>query len=141
MTGHDRRNTQYRQLIGEPPSKGKTKGGPAADARIAATPAFEVLNKLVAGTGYDRYVNQCIASCLRELLPITYTVSAENDHPWIPGIVPDIRVDTPDGRQICIEFCYTNKSKPGAVPDYVLDKLATYMEQLELFVGAGIAQT
>jgi hypothetical protein len=137
---HMKTSAMYRQLTGEPPSKGKTKGGPAAIARLTATPSFERLNKIVAGTGNDRHVNQCVASCLRDVLPNTYSVFAETAHPWIPSIVPDIRVDMPDGRQICIEFCYTNNAKPGAVSDYALDKMVTYMEQLEQFVGAGIAQ-
>lgn len=59
---------------------------------------------------------------------------SEQQHPWIPGITPDIRVDLPSGEQVCLEFCYTNNRKPAAVADYVLDKLATYMDQLDLFV-------
>jgi hypothetical protein len=129
----------YRQLVGGSPSKGKTKGGPAADARQQAVAPFEALNKLVAGSGNDRHINHCVAACLRDKLPLGFAVVSEQAHPWIPGITPDIRIDTPDGRQICIEFCYTNNQKPGAVPDYVLEKLATYMDQLEQFVGAGIA--
>ncbi len=128
----------YRQLIGSPPSRGKTKGGPAASARLAATMPFEVLNKIVAGSGSDRYVNHAIAACLRDKLPSNFGVVAEQLHPWIPGIFPDIRIDMPDGRQICLEFCYTNNQKPGGVADYVLDKLAIYMDQLEQYVGVGI---
>lgn len=125
----------FRQLVGSPPSKGKTKSGPAAEARKAAAAPFATLNKLVAGTGNDRYANTALAACLRNKLPKDYVVESERQHPWIPGLFPDIRVDTPDGRQICIEFCYTNNSKPSAVADYVLDKLATYMDQLELYAG------
>lgn len=128
----------YRQLIGNPPSKGKTKGGPAAAARQSATAPFEILNKIVAGSGNDRYVNHAIAECLREKLSSDFGVFSEQSHPWIPGITPDIRIDTPDGRQICLEFCYTNNQKPGGVADYVLDKLATYMDQLEQYVGVDI---
>lgn len=125
----------YRQLVGSPPSKGKTKGGPAAEARKEAVKPFETLNKLVTGSGNDRHVNRAIADGLRDKLPSDYLVTSEQLHPWIPNITPDIRIDKPDGTQICIEFCYTNNQKPGAVPDYVLDKLAVYMSQLEQFVG------
>jgi len=129
----------FRQLTGQAPSKGKTKGGPAAAARQSATKPFEILNKIVAGSGNDRYVNHAIGECLREKLPPNFGVFSEQLHPWIPGITPDIRVDTPDGRQICLEFCYTNNQKPGGVADYVLDKLSTYMDQLEQYVGVQVS--
>lgn len=128
----------YRQLTGNAPPRGKTKGGPAAAARLAATNPFEVLNKIVAGSGNDRYVNHAIAACLKEKLPSDFNIVSEQAHPWIPGMTPDIRIDAPDGRQICLEFCYTNNQKPGAVADYVLDKLSIYMDQLEQYVGVGI---
>lgn len=123
----------HRQLVGQPPNKGKTKGKPAADARAAAESPFSELNKWLAGSGHDRNVHYAIADVLRAVLPNDYTVVAEQAHPWIPNIIPDVRVDTPDGRQISLEFCYTNKRQPGAVPDYVLDKLATYMDQVEAY--------
>lgn len=128
----------YRQLTGSAPPRGKTKGGPAAAARLTATKPFEVLNKIVSGSGNDRYVNHAIAACLRDKLPSDFGVFSEQAHPWIPGMTPDIRIDIPDGRQICLEICYTNNQKPGGVADYVLDKLAIYMDQLEQYVGVGI---
>lgn len=128
----------YRQLVGNTPPKGLTKGGPAATARSQSEAPFQELNKLVAGSGNDRHVNHAIASCLLEKLDSSFEVQAERAHPWIPEITPDIRVDTPDGKQICIEFCYTANTKPGAIPDYVLKKLAVYMEQLEQYVQAPI---
>jgi hypothetical protein len=128
----------FKQLTGQAPSKGKTKGGPAAAARQSATVPFEVLNKIVAGSGNDRYVNHAIAECLKEKLSSDFGVFSEQVHPWIPSITPDIRIDTPDGRQICLEFCYTNNQKPGGVADYVLDKLAVYMDQLEQYVGGEV---
>ena len=128
----------YRQLVGNTPPKGLTKGGPAATARSQSDTPFQELNKLVSGSGNDRHVNHAVANCLHEKLDSSFVVQAEKDHPWIPEIIPDIRVDTPNGKQICIEFCYTANTKPGTIPDYVLRKLAVYMEQLEHYVQAPI---
>jgi hypothetical protein len=128
----------YRQLVGNTPPKGLTKGGPAATARSQSDAPFQELNKLVSGSGNDRHVNHAVASCLLEKLDASFEVQAEKEHPWIPEITPDIRVDTPEGKQICIELCYTANTKPGAIPDYVLKKLAVYMEQLEQYVQAPI---
>lgn len=124
----------FRQLTGQTPSKGKTKGGPAAAARSRANVPFEALNKFAAGTGNDRHLNKAIADALADCLPKGFKVVSEQQHPWIPGITPDIRIDTPSGEQVCLEFCYTNNRKPAAVADYVLDKLAVYMDQLDVFV-------
>lgn len=123
----------YRQLVGEPPKKGKTKSGPAAAARTAAEPEFIKLNKWVAGSGRDSNVHEAMAALFKELLPAGFVVAAEVGHPWIPNKTPDVRVDTPDGRQVCLEFCYTNNRQPHAVADYVLDKLDSYMEQIDLY--------
>ena len=130
-----KRSPLYRQLKSDPPSRGKTKSGPAAAARSAAAPHFNSLNKIVAGSGNDKHVHAALAACLKNVLPAGYAVSAENFHPWIPQIIPDIFIEIPGGTQICIEFCYTKDKKPSAVADYVLDKLATYMDQLESYVS------
>ena len=129
------RSPMYRQLVGESPSRGKTKSGPAAAARMAATPHFTALNKLVAGSGNDRHVHAAVAECLRSALPDGFSVWAEKTHPWIPQITPDVFIETPEGTQICIEFCYTKDKRPSVVADYTLDKIATYIEQLESFVS------
>ena len=130
-----KRTALFRQLVSAPPSRGKTKSGPAAAARTAAIPHFDSLNKIVAGSGNDTHVHTALAECFRSILPDGYTVTPEQAHPWIPQIIPDIRVDLPNGTQICIEFCYTKDKKPSAIADYTLDKIATYMDQLESFVS------
>ncbi|WP_243351225.1 hypothetical protein [Stenotrophomonas acidaminiphila] len=132
--GMMKRSALFRQLTGVAPSRGKTKSGPAAEARATATPHFDSLNKLVAGSGNDRHIHHALADCFRSILPSGYTVHAEQAHPWIPQITPDILVQLPSGTQVCIEFCYTKDKKPSAIADYALEKLATYMDQLEQYV-------
>lgn len=130
-----KRSPLYRQLLGEPPSRGKTKSGPAAVARTTAIPHFSALNKIVAGSGNDSHVHAALAQCLASALPSGFSVIAERAHPWIPQVTPDILVELPTGTQVCMEFCYTKDKKPSTVADYVLDKLATYMDQLESYVS------
>lgn len=133
---HIKTTALYRQLTSKKPGRGKTPGGPAAKARENAERPFAELNTYLSGSGRDRHVNRAIAKTLSAALPDDYTVAPEQLHPWIPNITPDIRIDTPDGRQINLEFCYTNKQdEVWRVPDYTLDKLVDYMDQLDVYVG------
>jgi hypothetical protein len=131
---HLKTSPLYRLLVGEKTPPGKRKSGPAARAAESAEKAFEALSNFAAGTGNDRHINHALAEVLRATLPNTYTVTSETVHPWIPNITPDIRVDTPDTRHICIEMCYTAAREPHVIADYVLKKLDRYMRQLEHFV-------
>src|SRR5262249_11510320 len=131
---HLKSSPLYRLLVGEKTPPGKRKSGPAARAAEIAEKAFQALATHAAGSGYDRHINHALAEVLRDTLPRTYNVASETLHPWIPNIMPDIRVDTPDNRHICVEMCYTAAREPHVVADYVLKKLDRYMRQLESFV-------
>lgn len=122
-----------RQLRREKSPPGKRKGGPAAQAKTDAKPAFERIASFVASSGNDRYVNRAVADAIQQALDPSYRVVAEAEHPWLPSICPDIRVDVPGDRHVCIEFHYTSRTEPYVLADYVLKKLDRYMRQLEYF--------
>lgn len=130
----------YRQLLSEAPAVGKRKSGPASAAENAAEPVYDKLVKWISsGTGSDRPYNAAISLCLQSALAeenSTTSISVQCDakHPYIPNIYPDILVETPE-RTICIEFHYTNQKQPNIIADYVLAKLKTYMEQVELMLA------
>lgn len=137
---HLKTSPLYRLLVGEKTPPGKRKSGPAARAAEIAEKAFETISNYAAGTGNDRHINHALAEVLRATLPNTYTVASETVHPWIPNITPDIRVDTPDTRHVCLELCYTAAREPHVIADYVLKKLDRYMRQLDYFVRRDAAE-
>ena len=53
------------------------------------------------------------------------------------GIRPDIFIDFPE-KQVCIEFRYTDKDVPSEIAGYVLQKLNTYMNQIQNYSGQGL---
>lgn len=128
------RTAVYRLLVGERIPPGKRRGIGAAQGVAMASRAFEALTRHTVGSGNDRLLNQAIATALKDSLGSAFSISAETPHPWIPNINPDIRIDTPDQRHICLELCYTSRSEPHIVADYVLHKLDRYMRQLELYL-------
>ncbi len=114
---------------------GKRKGGPAADALKKARPAYEALVKHASASGRDRHYNKAIAAALADILPKRrFKVIAEKPHQWIPSITPDVNVEAPRDRIVCLEFHYTNQKTPNVVAGYVLKKLDRYMRQLEYYL-------
>ncbi len=128
----------FRQLSGDPPLVGKRKSGPGYQAIIKADPAFEAINRwLSKDKGHDSILNAAIGSMIKEKLGSRVDIHVGKKHPWIPNIVPDIRVD-PKGakRHINLEFHFTNKKQPNEVADYCLRKMQSYLQQVELYIGA-----
>ena len=126
-----------RQLRGEEPKMGMRRSGPAADALQRAAEAYARLATWTSGsgTGSDRTLNRAVAAALRDALGADgAAIVPEASHPWIPNVVPDIRVDTNPERHVCIEICYTNRTEAHIVADYVLKKLDRYMRQLESMI-------
>ena len=123
-----------RQLKRELTPPGKRKGGPAAEAKKTAKDAFIEIVKYATGSGNDRHINHALAEAIRQSLPSDYSAFSEKEHPWLPSITPDIRIDVPYGKHICIELYYTSRVEPYIVADYVLKKLDRYMRQLEHYV-------
>lgn len=120
-----------KQLQGETVAAGKRKGGPAAKALKNATRPFEELVDWVSnGGGHDKYVNDAVA---KGLAGLGFSCKTGLDHPWIPGIKPDILIELPD-KQICIEFHHTNNDAQSKIADYVLSKLSDYSNQLDLYI-------
>lgn len=128
-----------RQLLGQPPTYGARRSGPAAEAIVTATPAFEAICRFASGgsSGSDILLNKCVAGAIEGMLDDNGKgfVHCQKEHPWLPSIVPDIRIDTVPGRSICVEMCYTNRNQPHEVADYVLKKLDRYMRQLQHFLA------
>lgn len=119
-----------RQLQGELSPAGKRKSGPAAKSLEKAKPDFDrVVDWIVGPGGNDTHINNAIAEGLKKL---GYMCATGQEHPWIPGIRPDILVELED-KQICIEFHYTKNNAQSKIADYVLDKLFTYKKQLDLY--------
>ncbi len=130
-----------RQLKQEPSPPGKKKGGPSKRARERAEPVYEKIVDWVSGSGNDRHVNRAVAKAIERSLTDDYTVAAEEPHPWIPNITPDITVGTPYGKRICIEMYYTTRYQPNVIAGYTLDKLHSYMKQIERYVDSEGEQT
>lgn len=130
-----------RQLKQEPSPPGKKKGGPSKRARERAEPVYEKIVSWVSGSGNDRHVNKAVATAIEHNLTDDYTVAAEEPHPWIPNITPDITVDTPYGKKVCLEMYYTTRYQPNVVAGYTLDKLHSYMKQIRRYVGSEGEQT
>ena len=126
-----------RLLKGEGVSVAKRGGGPAKQALEQAVEPFQMISSWVSATGEgsDKLVNASLAKALAGSLgQDEATIATEQYHPWIPQIIPDLRVDPDDTRHICIEMCYTTKSDLYVVADYVMKKLDRYMAQIDLYV-------
>jgi len=126
-----------RQLKGENAKLGKRRSGTVATALTKAAPAFANLSRFASGDagGSDEPLNHALAGALKDLLPKDYVFAVEQPHPWLPNIIPDIRVDTPADRHICIEMFYSARTDAYVAADYILRKLDRYMRQLEAKIG------
>lgn len=121
----------YRQLKGILHNYGRTKGSPTRKALETADPIYAKLVDWISKTGTDKEFNKCVASILRDF---GFTAYAEKEHPGIPNIYPDVLIETED-KYVSIEFHYTNNSALYIIAGYVLNKLDTYMKQLEKLFG------
>lgn len=127
-----------RQLKGELAKLGKRRSGTVGTALAKAGPAYAKLSRFASGDagGSDEPLNHALAAALRDMLPADFNMAIETPHPWLPNVIPDIRVDTPSDRHICIEMFYSARTDAYVTADYVLRKLDRYMRQLEAKVGA-----
>jgi hypothetical protein len=127
-----------RQLKDELAKLGKRRSGTVGTALATAGPAYANISKFASGDagGSDEPLNHALGAAFGDMLPSTFTVEVEKPHPWLPNIVPDIRVDTPADRHICIEMFYSARTDAYVSADYVLRKLDRYMRQLEAKVGS-----
>lgn len=126
-----------RQLKGEKAKLGRRRSGTVATALDRAGPAFQVLSRFASGDagGSDEHLNHALAAALKDSLSNGFSVQAEKPHPWLPSIIPDIRLDTPADKHICIEMFYSARTDAYVAADYILKKLDRYMRQLESKVG------
>jgi hypothetical protein len=127
-----------RQLRDETAKLGKRRSGTVATALTTAAPAYANMSRFASGDagGSDEPLNHVLGAALRDMLGASYTVEVEQPHPWLPNIIPDIRVDTPSDRHVCIEMFYSARTDAYVAADYVLKKLDRYMRQLESKVGS-----
>ncbi|NVJ16316.1 ATP-binding protein [Myxococcus sp. AM010] len=124
----------FRQLAGHPPLVGKRKSGPGHEAINKAEPSFSAINKwLSTERGHDSILNAAIANLIEDKLRSEFdALEVSKPHPWIPNVIPDIRIDPKDTRRhINIEFHFTNNKQPNEVADYCLKKLQIYLQQVE----------
>jgi hypothetical protein len=122
-----------RQLRGQEVKLGKRRSGTVPGAMERAKEGFAALSEWASGIGpgSDEPLNHALGLALSDVLgDVAEAVEVEQPHPWLPNVVPDIRVDTA-GRHVCIEMSYTNRDEPYVAADYVLRKLDRYMKQLE----------
>ena len=132
----------YLKLAGESPKKGKRKSGAVPKALEKARPIFEKLNKeyISGGKGSDKPFNRAICLALSDIFSeksFDLSLKSETNHPWLPYIKPDILVDVPNTKCICIEMHYTVKKAPNILANYILGKLNTYMKQVEKLYNSG----
>lgn len=133
----------YLKLAGKEAKKGKRKSGAVPKALDKAKPIFEYLNKQYisgSGSGSDRPFNKALALALEELFKKENSellFSAEKNHPWLKHLRPDILVDVPGQKCICIEMHYTVRTAPNILAEYILGKLNQYMKQVEKLYDSG----
>lgn len=123
-----------RQLRKEPAKLGMRRGGPAAYALEKARKPFAATSEFISrgGEGSDKPINRCLAQGLRVCLKVGEDlIAAEQAHPWLDGIRPDIVVEIDPDRIVCIEMFYTANKRPHVLADYVLKKMDRYMKQLD----------
>ena len=127
-----------RQLRGENAKLGKRRSGTVQTALAKAAPAYSNVSRFAAGDagGSDEPLNHALGAALKDMLGPSFHVEVEQPHPWLPNVIPDIRVDSPAGRHICIEMFYSSRTDAYVAADYVLRKLDRYMRQLEAKVGS-----
>lgn len=125
-----------RQLRSEGALPGERRG--KNTSLESANEAFLKINQAISsgGEGSDQPINRCLALCLRETVGIDSSqVLAEEGHPWLPNIRPDILIKKPD-KIICIEVQYTADKSPHVLANYVLKKMDRYMRQLDAYLRA-----
>jgi hypothetical protein len=132
----------YLKLAGEEPKKGKRKSGSVPGALDKAKPIFETLNKeyISGGKGNDRPFNKAICLALSDIFSEAnsdLSFKAEQNHPWLQHIRPDILVSVPNKKCICIEMHYTIRTAPNVLAKYILSKLNQYMKQVEKLYESG----
>lgn len=133
-----KRTPLYLQLCGGQNPTGKRKSGTVQKALNSSRKAFEKINEDISpsksGKIGDQRFNKAICLALENTLSeFNFNFRCEQDHPHL-RIQPDITVET-SNKIICLEFCYTERTAPGFLADYVLNKLNTYMKQLEHVYG------
>ncbi|MCA6507624.1 MAG: ATP-binding protein [Pseudanabaena sp. M135S2SP2A07QC] len=132
----------YLKLAGEEPKKGKRKSGSVPGALEKAKPIFERLNKdyISGAKGSDRPFNKALCLALSDIFSEEkpdLTFHVEQTHPWLQYIRPDILIDVPNQKCICIEMHYTIRTAPNVLAKYILGKLDNYMRQVEKLYDSG----
>lgn len=132
----------YLKLAGEDPKKGKRKSGAVPEALEKAKPIFEKLNKeYISGPkGCDQAFNKALALALADIFSekdSDLSFQSEKNHPWLQYIRPDILVDIPNKKCVCIEMHYTIRTAPNILAKYILGKLNQYMKQVEKLYESG----
>lgn len=132
----------YLKLADKEPKKGKRKGGSGPGALEKAKPIFERLNKeYISGSkGSDKPFNRAVCLALSDSFSeedSNLTFRAEQNHPWLQYIRPDILIDVPNEKCICIEMHYTTRTAPNILAKYILSKLNRYMKQVEKLYDSG----
>jgi hypothetical protein len=107
-----------------------------ASSLKSATDAFAIINQYISsgGEGSDQPINKSLAAGLRMALNNSdLKIEAEQIHPWLGNIRPDVLVRESD-KIICIEMHYTADPRTYVLANYVLKKMDVYMRQLEAYM-------
>ncbi|MFM6266914.1 MAG: ATP-binding protein, partial [Dolichospermum sp.] len=139
------RTPLYLQLSNRSISSGKRKSGTVEEALRNAEQAFRKININITTkdtTKQKKISDQRFNKAFYLALVDAFTLDGqsnvkfycEKEHPLL-NIRPDILVDIPDEKYICIELSYTVDKKPSYIADYVLKKLDKYMIQLQEQLG------
>lgn len=134
------RTPLYLQLSNRAITAGNRKSGTVSTALDNAEVAFEKINEDISAKNKsysDQRLNKALYLALSDVFKESSGLSfaCEEEHPFIKTKIPDILVDVQNQKYVCLEFSYTQNSRPGFIADYVLKKLDDYMKQLQSKLG------
>jgi len=125
------RSALIRQLKAEEAKIGSRRG--RSSSEDTAREAFARINRHISSAeGSDQPINRCLALAFREVLGLSdKEVMAEQVHPWLGNLRPDLLVTANLDKTICIEMHYTANERPYNLAYYILNKIDNYMKELE----------
>ena len=124
------RSPLIRQLKTEEAKIGSRRG--RSSSENTASEAYARINRYISSAeGSDQPINRCLALAFREALGLSDNeVVAEQVHPWLGNLRPDLLVTAGFDKTICIEMHYTADERPYKLAYYILNKMDDYMKEL-----------
>ncbi|MCP4428969.1 MAG: hypothetical protein GY803_31175 [Chloroflexi bacterium] len=95
--------------------------------------AFMEINRYIQDRS-DQPINKCLTQGLKDCLEVNDAeIIAEQAHPFLNSIRPDVLMRHDQSKTICIEMFYTINKTPSTLATYVLKKMDRYMKQLDFY--------